>query len=299
MSNELKKQSETKPADTAQTGGLVVSMAAKFGMDRTQFWKTLAATIMPDKVQPSTEQTMAFLAVASEYDLNPFTKEIYAFPAKGGGIQPIVSIDGWMKLANTHPQYNGVKFIDTLDDKGGLVSITCQIHRSDRDHPIETTEYMIECKRDTEPWKKWPRRMLRHKAFIQCARLAFGFAGIADPDEAERIREAMDVTPPLTIVKDPRAPSSAEAVAAKLGVGVMPKMETADELEARTTALREDLIAALERKVGPAAAETLFASMTDKKIGDIGATALEEWIIEVNELTAEDAAEKVKAKRGS
>ncbi|MGP1667495.1 MAG: hypothetical protein ACTS5I_16635, partial [Rhodanobacter sp.] len=35
-----------------------------------------------------------------------------------------------------------------------------------------------------------PRRMLRHKAMIQCARLAFGFVGVYDPDEAERIQEA-------------------------------------------------------------------------------------------------------------
>ena len=31
--------------------------------------------------------------------------------------------------------------------------------------------------------------MLRHKAMIQCARLAFGFVGIYDQDEAERITE--------------------------------------------------------------------------------------------------------------
>jgi hypothetical protein len=32
---------------------------------------------------------------------------------------------------------------------------------------------------------------------IQCARVAFGFVGIYDPDEAERIRDAVDVTPPV------------------------------------------------------------------------------------------------------
>jgi hypothetical protein len=32
--------------------------------------------------------------------------------------------------------------------------------------------------------------MLRHKAMIQCARMAFGFGGIFDQDEAERIVEA-------------------------------------------------------------------------------------------------------------
>ena len=31
--------------------------------------------------------------------------------------------------------------------------------------------------------------MMRHKAMIQCARLAFGFTGIFDQDEAERITE--------------------------------------------------------------------------------------------------------------
>lgn len=31
--------------------------------------------------------------------------------------------------------------------------------------------------------------MLRHKTLIQCARLAFGFAGIFDQDEAERVIE--------------------------------------------------------------------------------------------------------------
>jgi predicted transcriptional regulator len=31
--------------------------------------------------------------------------------------------------------------------------------------------------------------MLRHKALIQCARLAFGYTGIFDQDEAERIAE--------------------------------------------------------------------------------------------------------------
>ncbi|EKJ46221.1 phage recombination protein Bet, partial [Escherichia coli EC1869] len=39
------------------------------------------------------------------------------------------------------------------------------------------------------PWQSHPKRMLRHKAMIQCARLAFGFAGIYDKDEAERIVE--------------------------------------------------------------------------------------------------------------
>jgi hypothetical protein len=38
-------------------------------------------------------------------------------------------------------------------------------------------------------------RMLRHKALIQCARYAFGFAGIYDEDEGAKIAEMRDITP--------------------------------------------------------------------------------------------------------
>jgi hypothetical protein len=68
------------------------------------------------------------------------------------------------------------------------------VHRKDRSHPIEVTEYLAECRQGTEPWKKWPARMLRHKAAIQAIRYAFGFSGIVDPDEADRMRPSVNVT---------------------------------------------------------------------------------------------------------
>lgn len=166
-------------------------MATRFGMDKRAFEATLKATVVPANV--SNEQLAAFLLVAKQYNLNPITKEIYAFPAKSGGIQPIVGIDGWCNIINSHPQLNGIKFEDKLhEDK--LISITCRIYRKDREHPVECTEYMEECKRDTLPWKQWPARMLRHKALIQCARYAFSFSGIVEQDEAER-QDIIDVTP--------------------------------------------------------------------------------------------------------
>jgi hypothetical protein len=121
------------------------------------------------------------------------TKEIYAFPKKGGGIQPIVGIDGWMTMANNHTAYDGITFVDRLSDDGQLVAITAQVHRKDRSHPVEVTEYLAECRQGTDPWKKWPARMLRHKAAIQAIRYAFGFSGIVDPDEADRMRPSVNV----------------------------------------------------------------------------------------------------------
>lgn len=137
------------------------------------------------KGQVSDAQMTALLVVANQYGLNPWTKEIYAFPDKNNGIVPVVGVDGWSRIINSHPQFDGMDF--EQDDE----SCTCSIFRKDRGRPVRVTEYMAECKRpNVGPWQSHPRRMLRHKAMIQCARLAFGFVGIYEQDEAERIVEA-------------------------------------------------------------------------------------------------------------
>lgn len=168
---------------------LLMQMASAYSMDADKFAATIRSTCMPSK--SSNEDFAAFLMVAHKHGLNPVTREIYAFPKKGGGIQPIVGVDGWMTLINNHPEFDGIDFEDAFNDKGELVAITCKLYRKDRSRPVSVTEYMAECKRPTEPWQKWPARMLRHKAAIQAARYAFSFSGIVDPEEAERSPEVI------------------------------------------------------------------------------------------------------------
>jgi phage recombination protein Bet len=138
------------------------------------------------KGQVSDAQMSALLIVANQYRLNPWTKEIYAFPDKNNGIVPVVGVDGWSRIINENQMFDGMDFAQ--DDE----SCTCIIYRKDRNHPIKVTEYMSECKRPAGPWQSHPKRMLRHKAMIQCARLAFGYVGIFDQDEAERIVDVND-----------------------------------------------------------------------------------------------------------
>lgn len=150
---------------------------------------------------PATDAQMtALMVVANQYGLNPWTKEIYAFPDKNNGIVPVVGVDGWSRIINTHEQFDGMEFEQDAD------SCTCKMYRKDRGHHIAITEYMSECKRDVGPWKSHPKRMLRHKAMIQCARLAFGYVGIYDQDEAERIIIEKDITAEgQTLPPDPPA----------------------------------------------------------------------------------------------
>lgn len=164
---------------------LTQTLAAKLDMgDGAGLIDTLKATAF--KGQVSDAQMTALLVVANQYALNPWTKEIYAFPDKNNGIVPVVGVDGWSRIINSHPQFDGMEF--EQDDE----SCTCVIYRKDRGRPIKVTEWMSECKRGTGPWQSHPRRMLRHKAMIQCARLAFGYGGIYDQDEAERIVDATE-----------------------------------------------------------------------------------------------------------
>lgn len=163
----------------APRASILAKMADKFSVEPNKLLETLKATAF--KGQVTNEQMISLLIVADQYGLNPFTKEVYAFPDKGG-IVPVVGVDGWARIINQHPQFDGMTF--TADAE----SCTCAIYRKDRSHAIVVTEFMRECKRDTQPWKSHPQRMLRHKAMIQCARLAFGFAGIFDEDEAERVK---------------------------------------------------------------------------------------------------------------
>ena len=164
---------------------LVAKMAAQYGVEPTKMLATLKATAFKGEAEVSNEQMMALLIVANEYGLNPWTKEIYAFPDKQRGIVPVVGVDGWTRIINSHPMFDGLEFVE--DEAGAWCE--CTIYRKDRAHPIKVREYLSECKRNTGPWGSHPRRMLRHKTLIQCGRVAFSFGGIYDPDEAERIIE--------------------------------------------------------------------------------------------------------------
>jgi len=183
---------------------------------------TLKATAFRGEV--SDAQMTALLIVANQYRLNPWTKEIYAFPDKKSGIVPVVGVDGWARIINSHQQFDGMEFTysDELVQMPSASSkapewIECRMYRKDRSRPVAVREYLDECYREpfrgqygvqNGPWQTHPKRFLRHKSTIQCARLAFGFVGIYDQDEAERIIEQPEkgITPGAPAIPGPAEP---------------------------------------------------------------------------------------------
>ena len=202
--------STTQLVATPARVSLVQKFAHRFSIDPGQLLPILKATAFQVKgAEVTNEQMAALLVVADQYGLNPFTKEIFAFPDKQNGIVPVVGVDGWSRIINDHPQADGIEFryaeeiLNLPDAQPCPAWCEVVIYRKDRGHPVIVREYLEECYRPAfqrqdgskvkGPWQTHTRRFLRHKTLIQGARIAFGFGGIYDEDEATRIVEAQVV----------------------------------------------------------------------------------------------------------
>lgn len=178
MSNQLVVAPQQKPSALAV-------MASRCNVDPAKLHSTLKNTVFKGATD---DELLALVVTANTYDLNPILKELYAFPKKGGGITPMVGVDGWVKIMNRQANLDGWECdIFPKETNAKPTHATCTIWIKDRSHPVKVTEYYEECKRNTDPWNGSPRRMLRHKAMIQAIRLAFGVSGIHDEDEARDI----------------------------------------------------------------------------------------------------------------
>ena len=178
----------TQTPSTAMTkASPIFGLASRFEIEPTKLVDVLRGTVIkPDKNgrAATNEEVAAFCIVANQYGLNPFTREIHAFVSGDKGVVPIVGIDGWTHIVNSCPQFDGCEFTDVAAQNGMPESIVCKMFVKGRSHPVAVTERFSECKRNTIPWNTMPWRMLRHKAYMQAARYAFGLSGIFDEDEA-------------------------------------------------------------------------------------------------------------------
>lgn len=125
---------------------------------------------------PETVQKNA-LRLITKHILDPFSDEIAINQYEDGHWQAFITIDGWSKLINEHPAFNGISFTESEELIDGVPAwMGCAIYRNDRVVPIKVKEYLCEIQTEHSVWKDMPRRMLRHRVIAQCARLAFGIS---------------------------------------------------------------------------------------------------------------------------
>ena len=206
-------------AGTLEAMGALGRSAARAGLSVPLYLQALHAGAMArlEEARPgqwSQHDLQRLLLAAERLGLDPLGGEIYAVPSGPDAAGPallVLGVDGWCRVLNAHPAYQGVEFREgpnressahgtpgsgqTLADDDGLPAwMECTLHRRDRRVPTTVREYMVEARTDSPAWLSHPRRMLRHKALVQCARVAFGLAGLHDPDEARRVQEATGAT---------------------------------------------------------------------------------------------------------
>lgn len=201
MSTQATPTTELVHAPTADRKSVMLSFATEYGLEPAKVMSIVTETIFRGgREEPplTPAEVAAALIVCNAYNLNPFTKEVYAFRSKGK-LLIVVGVDGWSTIVNRQPQLNGIEFEEHFDEQGAIQAVTCKIHRKDRALPVIVTEYTRECFRDTDPWRKMPIRMTRNRAFVQCARIAFSISGIVDDDEAGTIEGAPMLAGPSTL----------------------------------------------------------------------------------------------------
>lgn len=254
---------------------LIERMASRLQAEPGKLVACLKGTCFKSDRPITDEQLMALVIVGNQYNLNPLTRELFAFPDKHGGIIPYVSYDGWARIINEHPQYDGCEF--AWDQ--GQQSITCTIYRKDRTHPTVITEYMVECRRATDPWNKSPRRMLRNRSLMQCGRLAFGFAGLYDEDEAARIRDGGFIEQ-----RAEPAPSSQRAGLAQMLHGVidatpvpLPPQDDEGAPEGTLATLTAEILAADDRDCAGEVLDRGRSILGDEEFSELAANFSAAW----------------------
>lgn len=283
-------------AVTTQRQSLVTKFADKYSVEPSKLLDTLKSTAFrqKDEVEITNEQMMALLIIADQHNLNPFTKEIYAYPDKGH-IVAVVSVDGWARIVNEHPQCDGFEFnyADTCSTPdGGKVEcpdwIESVFFRKDRTRPAKIKEHLDEVYRKPfkgngkngpysidGPWQTHTKRFLRHKAFVQGARLTFGFAGIYDEDEARRIMERdMGVAEEIAPVVQPQSRSARAAA---------PAIEQADSdgVIEQPMQRQAELVQREERPVQQAQPRTRAARAQQEQFEDPPATPVSDSMLNV------------------
>jgi phage recombination protein Bet len=129
---------------------------------------TLRNTVAPGLTDP---EFLLFAEMCRATGLNPATKEIWAIKA-GGRLQLMTGINGFLRIANSHPQFDGMEVELEWEEKG-LVAATAKVYRKDRRFPSIATAYMAEYGKQTPIWKTMPSIMLSKCAKSLAIREAF------------------------------------------------------------------------------------------------------------------------------
>jgi phage recombination protein Bet len=124
-------------------------------------------------------QLKIFLEVCRATTLNPFLREVWFVPSVG----IMAGRDGYLAIANRHPQFDGMETRVTRDEKNVPIKAVCTVWRKDRSHPIICEAYYSEYRKSSGVWSQYPSAMISKVAEVLALKRSFAINGVVTEEE--------------------------------------------------------------------------------------------------------------------
>jgi phage recombination protein Bet len=124
-------------------------------------------------------QFRMFSEVCKATGLNPFLKEIWYVPNVG----VMAARDGYLRVANSHPQFDGMETRVERDEKNIPIKAICSVWRKDRGHPITCEAFYSEYKKNSSVWQTYPSAMISKVAEVLALKRSFAINGVVTEEE--------------------------------------------------------------------------------------------------------------------
>lgn len=197
-----------KKKSTEQTKPLIIkdNQGSVLGQYDREMVETIKNTVAKNATDSELE---VFLTLASRYDLDPFSKEIWFLKYGGKDPQIFTSRDGFVKIAKKDPDFKQIQshgvfendefevkqeFVDgsfkitnfkhnfQAKDRGKCIGAYCIIEYYNKKPLLVYVDY-DEYKSSTTTWKKNPSAMIRKVAEKEACRQSASISGLHIPEE--------------------------------------------------------------------------------------------------------------------
>jgi phage recombination protein Bet len=150
------------------------SIAAR--LDDADMVRTLRETVCKGATEA---QFRMFAEICKSTGLNPFLKEIWFVP----GVGVMAGRDGYLRVANEHPQFDGMETLIERGPDNKPLKATCRVYRKDRSHPITCEAYYNEYRKGSSVWQTYPSAMIGKVAEVMALKRSFSINGVVSEEE--------------------------------------------------------------------------------------------------------------------
>ena len=167
-----------------------------------------------------------FLSLCKRYRLDPFAKEIFFWKVNGRSTI-MTSRDGYLKIADRHPQFDGLvsdvvrekdnfrRKSDGINheystDRGEIIGAYALVYRKDRKYPIYVFAPFDEYRAEGRVWKQYPSAMILKVAESMALKRAFTVSGLVSREEMEASSSFISNEKEVDVISESREPAGNE-----------------------------------------------------------------------------------------